>query len=60
MKRKISVLPREALTRVKTCDKKRIVRESAEVIVGIEAEDIEGPNVCIVRVTMSNVQVVRK
>ena len=61
MKRKISALPREALTRRnKTCDKKQIVRESAEVVVGIEAEDTEGPNVCIVRVTMSNVQVIRK
>lgn len=40
------------------CDKKRIVRESAEVIVGIR-DNTKGLNVYIVQITISNVQVVR-
>ncbi len=41
------------------CDKKQIVRESAEVVVGIFLEGTKGPNVYIVQITISNVQVVR-
>ena len=40
------------------CDKKQIVRESAEVVVGIN-NNTEGLNVYIVQITISNVQVVR-
>ena len=40
------------------CDKKQIVRESAEVVVGINY-NTKGLNVYIVQITMSNVQVVR-
>ena len=54
MEWKIYVLPREVLTRRNTCDIKQIVRKSAEVIVD---RNIEGPNVYIVQITISNVQV---
>ena len=40
------------------CDKKRIVRESAEVVLGI-SDNTEGLNVYIVQITISNVQVIR-
>lgn len=40
------------------CDKKQIVRESAEVIVGI-GNNTKGLNVYIVQITISNVQAVR-
>ena len=58
MERKINVLPWEALTHRNMCDKKRIVRESAEVVVGINY-NTKGLNVYIVQITISNVQVVR-
>ena len=58
MERKINALPWEALTHRNMCDKKRIVRESAEVIVDIR-NNIEGLNVYIVQITISNVQVIR-
>ena len=40
------------------CNKKQIVRESAEVVVGI-SNNTKGLNVYIVQITISNVQVVR-
>ena len=40
------------------CDKKRIVRESAEVVVGI-SNNTKGLNVYIEQITISNVQEVR-
>ena len=54
VKRKISELPREALTRKIRAIKKQIVRESAEVVV-CEKPLTKGPNVYIVRITISNV-----
>lgn len=39
------------------CNKKQIVRESAEVIVGIR-DNTKGLNVYIVQITISNVQVI--
>lgn len=50
-------LPREALTHRHMYDKKWIVRESAEVIVDI-MPNIEGPNVYILRITMSKAWIV--
>ena len=41
---KINVLPWETLTHRNMCDKKRIVRESADVVVGI-SHNTKGPNV---------------
>ena len=54
VERKISELPREALTREIRAIKKQIVRESAEVVV-CEKLFTKGPNVYIVRITISNV-----
>ncbi len=53
----INVLPREALAHIYMCDKKQIARESDEVIVGI-GQNTKGPNVYIVRITISKIWIV--
>ena len=55
---KINVLPWETLMHRNMCDKKQIVRESAEVVVGIR-NNTKGLNVYIVQIATSNVQAVR-